>query len=68
MSYPEAADSEESAGAPVEVEVVVIAAMEEAFSDWRADNGYLLDMGLCGDLVDLRLRLNAAATNAFISS
>ena len=42
-------------------------ALEEVFQDWRADNHSALDAGLPGDVLDLRLRLNAASANALMS-
>ena len=47
---------------------LIYSALEEEFSDWWANNYYLLEVGLCGDLLDLRLRLNAAFTKASNSS
>ncbi len=52
--------SVEAAGAPETPPPNVVEAMKNEFNDWWADNAYLLDVGLPGDLVDLRLRLNAA--------
>lgn len=60
--------SVEAAGAPEAPPPNVVEAMKNAFTDWWADNAYLLDVGLTGDLVDLRLRLNAAFANCSISS
>lgn len=38
--------------------------MTEAFFDWLAENHRFLDVGLPGDLLDLRSRLNAAFAKA----
>lgn len=46
----------------------LIEALEEEFNDWRADNHHLLDVGLSGDVLSLRSKLNAAFTKAFKSS
>ena len=47
------------AGAPEQSEE-----MEDAFSDWAALNAGPLACGHSGDLLDLRLRLNAAFAKA----
>jgi hypothetical protein len=46
----------------------IIEALNGTYYDWWAESDYLLRVGLTGDLVDLRLRLNAAFTNARNSS
>jgi hypothetical protein len=59
------------AGAPgneIEVTPEMIEALNDAYYEWSGDNGYLLDVGLPGDLLDLRSRLNAAYANASISA
>jgi hypothetical protein len=43
-------------------------AVEETFFDWWAENFHALEAGLPGDVLDLRLRLNAALTKASNSS
>jgi hypothetical protein len=61
------ADSVVEAGAPVDI-VEIRLALEDEFNDWRAENDYLLSVGLSGDVSDLRLRLNAAFAKASIFS
>lgn len=43
-------------------------AMTDAFWDWWTDNHHELDVGLPGDLLALRSKLNAASPNACTSS
>jgi len=43
-------------------------ALEAAFYDWWADNSEALANGYCGDVLGLRLALNAASANATTSS
>ncbi len=43
-------------------------AIEAAFHDWWARNSQYLAVGLPGDVLDLRLRLNAAAAKSYTSS
>jgi hypothetical protein len=62
-----AAESAEEAGAPAEI-VEIRLALENEFNDWRAQNDYLLSTGLPGDVLDLRLRLNAAFAKASSSA
>jgi len=50
----------EAAGTP---EHQIKAALVETFNDWAADNHYLLEVGLSGDVADLRSKLNAAVAN-----
>jgi len=52
----------------IEITPEMIEAAEELFFGWWAKNGHFLSVGLPGDLVDLRLRLNAAFANLSISS
>jgi hypothetical protein len=60
-------DSVVEAGAPVGIAEARLA-LEDEFNDWRAENDYLLSVGLSGDVSDLRLRLNAAFTKASMLS
>ena len=57
-------DSQVETGAPEDI-VEKRLALEDEFNDWRAENDYLLSVGLSGDVSDL-LRLNAAFAKAFI--
>lgn len=59
--------SVEAAGAPAKTSAS-LEAMALEFRDWWSENAYLLDVGLTGDLDDLRFRLNAAFANSSISS
>ena len=43
-------------------------ALEGEFKEWFADNHSALEAGLTGDVLDLRLRLNAASANALMSA
>ena len=43
-------------------------ALEAAFYDWWADNHEALSLGAAGDVLGLRLRLNAAFANSLHSS
>lgn len=61
------ADSVVETGAPVDI-VEIRLALEDEFNDWRAENDYLLSVGLPGDVSDLRFRLNAAFTKASMLS
>jgi hypothetical protein len=57
----------EAAGAPkdeITVTAEMIEQMTAEFFDWWAENNHLLDCGLPGDLLALRLRLNTAFANA----
>jgi hypothetical protein len=66
-----ASDFSGAAGAPrneIEITPEMIDALEEAFIEWWGENDYLLRVGLPGDVVDLRLRLNAALANSLISA
>ena len=42
--------------------------LEDAFADWAALNAYSLSCGSCGDIFDLRDRLNAASAKALTLS
>jgi hypothetical protein len=42
--------------------------LERAYHEWAGENYYALDVGLSGDVLDLRERLNAAFANASSSS
>ena len=44
------------------------AAVEEEFYDWWAENDHSISLGSSGDVLSLRLRLNAAWANACTSS
>ncbi len=43
-------------------------ALEAAFYNWWAENHEALSLGAAGDVLDLRLRLNAASANSLHSS
>jgi hypothetical protein len=43
-------------------------ALEIAYYDWWGDNHHALSLGAPGDVLDLRLRLNAAFANSLHSS
>ena len=43
-------------------------ALERIYYDWSGENHYALEMGLPGDVLDLRDRLNAAFAKASSSS